>query len=77
MTRGWIGRRRWAIGPDTEPDREPEVYAVECAVCRARSSDEESERAAQDWIFEHARYRPAHHTYRLSTVRPWRAVMVP
>lgn len=76
MTRALIGRHRWAIGPDTEPDREPDLHAIECAVCRARSPEEERAEAAEDWIFEHARGNPGHHTYRASAIRPWRAVRV-
>lgn len=74
MTPAVTRHAAWAIGPDTEPDREPDVFAVECAACRARSGNEECERQAQNWIFTHAAGHPSHRTYRTLTIRPWRAV---
>lgn len=65
----------WSIGPDTEPDREPDVYAIECAVCMARSPQEEVPEDAREWIFKHVATHPCHHTYRAIVIRPWRAVM--
>lgn len=68
-----IRRERWAVGPDLEPDREPDAYAVECAVCLARSPQEETPDQAQGWVFEHAGRNPSHHTYRAITIQPLRA----
>ncbi|MBW1599721.1 hypothetical protein [Streptomyces sp. JJ38] len=73
MSRGFLRRERWAIAPDLKPDREPTAYAVECAVCLARSPQAEEQTTAQDWIFEHAGRNPSHHTYRAITIEPLRA----
>lgn len=63
----------WAVGPDTEPDREPDAYAAECAVCLARSPQTLIPEDAREWIFEHAGGNPSHHTYRGIAVHPLRA----
>lgn len=63
----------WIVGPDVEPDREPDAYAAECAVCLARSPQEEEPEEAREWIFQHAGDNPLHHTYRGIAIHPLRA----
>jgi hypothetical protein len=75
VSRALIRHQRWTVGPDLEPDREPDAYAAECAVCLARSPQETVPEAARDWIFEHAGRNPSHHTYRGISMHPLRAWM--
>ncbi|MDB1086051.1 hypothetical protein PJ985_00445 [Streptomyces sp. ACA25] len=70
-----IRRVEWTVGPDCEPGREPDSYAVECAVCLARSPRERDSATARDWIFGHLARHPSHRRYRGITRQPWRAVM--
>lgn len=63
----------WTVGPDLEPDREPDTYAAQCAVCEERSPDRRTPESARDWIFAHAGENPSHHTYRGISVHPLRA----
>lgn len=65
------------VEPDREPDAEPETYAAECAVCHARSPHTEQPEAARDWIPDHFRYNPSHHTYHAITLQPVRAWIRP
>ncbi|GAB3664526.1 DUF7848 domain-containing protein [Streptomyces sparsus] len=65
----------WKLAPDREPDAEPVTYAMQCAVCGARSEAVPDFADAQRWTFRHAGGNPEHHTYREVVTRPWRAWM--
>ncbi|GAB3951524.1 DUF7848 domain-containing protein [Streptomyces sparsus] len=75
MTRGVIRFERWAVAPDREPDAEAITYAMECAVCGARSQARVDAGDGQRWTLAHAGRNPSHHTYREHITRPYRAVM--
>ncbi|MDK1476064.1 hypothetical protein QNO07_22025 [Streptomyces sp. 549] len=66
---------QWSVGPDREPDAEAVTYAMECAVCGARSQPRVDAGDGQQWVFAHAGRNPSHHTYREHITRPYRAVM--
>ena len=73
--RGVIRFVDWTLAPDREPDAEPVTYAMECAVCNARSEPSVDFQDVQRWTFAHAGRNPSHHTYREVIHRPWRAWM--
>lgn len=75
MTRGIIRTEWWTVGPDREPDAEAITYAMECAVCAARSEPRVDAGEGQRWVLAHAGRNPSHHTYREHITRPYRAVM--
>ncbi|MDK1472483.1 hypothetical protein QNO07_03420 [Streptomyces sp. 549] len=64
---------RWHLAPDREPDAEPVTFAMECAVCGARSEARVDFGDVQQWTFRHAGRNSSHHTYREVITRPWRA----
>jgi hypothetical protein len=64
------------LAPDQEPDAEWITFAMQCAVCEERSAASEETRPVQDWVFEHVREHPGHHSYREVITRPYRAVRV-
>ncbi|MGH3313889.1 MAG: hypothetical protein ACRDP3_25455 [Streptomyces sp.] len=65
----------WTIQPDTEPDAEPPIHAMMCAVCHKQSGGRDELAEAQDWALDHAGRHPTHHSYRELTVTPWKAWM--
>ncbi len=75
MTRTVIKFCRWTIAPDTEPDAEPTVYSLQCAVCYQHSGGLDTPEEAQDWALRHSGRNASHHTYRELIIRPWKAWM--
>ncbi|MCK1795360.1 hypothetical protein MTQ01_04920 [Streptomyces sp. XM4193] len=82
--------RKFVVVRDTEPDREPTCFAMQCAVCEeagplvesAKSSDpqgqlradEEAKRQAAQWVPVHRREQPEHLSHRLIRTTPYRLV---
>jgi hypothetical protein len=65
----------WTLAPDREPDAEPVTFAMQCAVCRQRSTATVNFAYAQSWAMRHAGRNPSHLTYRELITRPWQARM--
>jgi hypothetical protein len=63
----------WTLQPDREPDAEPVLYAMQCAVDRETSPTCEDFTEPQNWVLRHCGQNPSHHTYREIITRPWRA----
>lgn len=72
MTGTVLRHIRWTITPDTEPDAEPVLVAMQCAVCGAASGEAEDRNAASAWALEHSGRHPAHRTYRETLTLPYR-----
>jgi hypothetical protein len=65
----------WTLQPDREPDAEPVLYAMQCAVDGETSPTSEDFAEPQDWVLRHCGHcgqNPSHHTYREIITRPWR-----
>ncbi|MGW3419802.1 DUF7848 domain-containing protein [Streptomyces phaeochromogenes] len=63
----------WTLQPDREPDAEPVLYAMQCAVDGKTSPASKDFAEPQDWVLRHCGQNPSHHTYREIITRPWRA----
>lgn len=77
MTRTVLRYVRWHVVPDNEPDAEPWIYAMECAVCGQRPPAGTDFAEPQSWTLQHSGHNPDHHSYREILIRPWRTWMEP
>ena len=73
--RSVIVHRTWTLEPDKLPDAAPITFAMECDVCREKSADFDEIDPAQQWVFEHVRTNPTHHSFTEILRRPWHAWM--
>jgi hypothetical protein len=72
-SRSILSYETWTLQPDREPDAEPVLYAMQCAVDGETSPPSEDFTEPQDWVLKHWGRHPSHHTYRKIITRPWRA----
>lgn len=71
--RAVLSYETWTLQPDQEPDAEPVLYAMQCAVDGDTSPPSENFTEPQNWVLRHCGRHPSHHTYREIITRPWRA----
>lgn len=48
----------WTLQPDREPDAEPVLYAMQCAVDGETSPTSEDFTEPQDWVLRHCGQKP-------------------
>ncbi|MDF4253903.1 MULTISPECIES: DUF7848 domain-containing protein [Streptomyces] len=73
--RSVIRYENWVFVPDQEPDAEPIMYAMQCAVCDEQSTASIDYTEGHAWALRHSGRNPSHHTYRELVTRPWRCWM--
>ena len=72
MTRSILRHVRWTVTADTEPDAEPVLYGMQCAVCDATSGQGADRDTATAWAVAHSGRFPSHRTYRETVTLPYR-----
>ncbi|MEU9609574.1 hypothetical protein [Streptomyces sp. NPDC048057] len=72
MARSTYRFREHALGPDTSPDAEPFLHAMECKECGSSSDTSEESGHGSVWAVAHLKAHPGHLTYRAYIMRPYR-----